>query len=213
MSELRWHPLLGEWVIIADERRERPFLPEGSCPLCPGVLEIPGEFEVVSFENRFPALVRAPGEPRVAGGGPLRVWRNRGVCEVLVYTPEHDLPASALSPERMETLVRVWVDRYEDLGRLPFVRYVFIFENRGREIGVSLVHPHGQIYAFPFVPPIPRRELDRARAHWRRRGRCLFCAILEEERRAGVHVVFENERFVAFVPFFARFPYEVHPLP
>ena len=93
------------------------------------------------------------------------------------------------------------------------MRYVFIFENRGREIGVSLVHPHGQIYAFPFVPPIPRRELDRARAHWRRRGRCLFCAILEEERRAGVRVVFENERFVVFVPFFARIPYEVHPLP
>lgn len=110
-------------------------------------------------------------------------------------------------------LIRVWADRYEDLGRLPFVRYVFIFENRGREIGVSLTHPHGQIYAFPFVPPIPRRELERSRAYWRERGRCLFCDILAEERRAGSRVVFENARFVAFVPFFARFPYEVHLLP
>ena len=106
----------------------------------------------------------------------------RGVCEVVVYSPQHDATLTQLPESELRNLIAVWADRYAELGALPYVEYVYVFENKGREIVVTLQHPHGQIYALPFVPPIPRRELDAAREHLARTGRCLFCDIVERER-------------------------------
>jgi UDPglucose--hexose-1-phosphate uridylyltransferase len=111
---------------------------------------------------------------------------------------------------RIRNLVEVWADRYEELGALPFVEYVFVFENKGEAIGVTLHHPHGQIYAYPFVPPRPKKELEAARAHRRETGNCLHCDLLAGEVDDGRRVVAEGEHFVAFVPFYAHFPYEAH---
>jgi len=213
MAELRWNPILGEWVIVADVRQDRPVLPRDSCPLCPGGLEVPRDYYIVSFENRFPSLERAPKAPSIKGDDLYRVRRNRGVCEVLLYTSEHDLAPSQLDLSRMEDLVEVWVDRHTELSKHDFVKYVFIFENRGEVIGVTLSHPHGQIYAFPFIPPLIRRELRRAKLYYKRKGKCLFCEVLRRERASGARIIYENEGFIAFVPFYARFPYEVHLYP
>lgn len=213
MPELRWNPILKEWTIIADERQDRPVLPQEACPLCPGILEVPKDYYIVSFENRFPALVREPQEPGIEGDGLYRVRKNQGICEVLLYTSEHDLAPSQLSLSRMRDLVEVWVDRFRELSQYDFVKYIFIFENRGEQIGVTLSHPHGQIYAFPFMPPVIKRELESARVYQREKGRCLFCEIIEKERIYQERVIYEDDRFIAFVPFFARFPYEVHIYP
>ncbi len=220
MSELRWHPVLREWVITATQRQDRTFLPPRDyCPLCPTK---PGGFEtelarpryaIAVFENRFPSLRREPPEPAVAPGGPFEVRPAAGVCEVVVYTPEHDTTLAQQSVEHIRRLLAVWTDRYRELGALPYVEYVFIFENKGEVIGVTLNHPHGQIYAYPFVPPIAARQLASSRTHQEETGNCLFCDLLARERSDGRRVVSEDEHTTAVIPFYARWPYEVHITP
>lgn len=133
-----------------------------------------------------------------------------GVCEVVVYTPEHKGSLTTQPLSRIRRLVEVWADRYAELGARPEINYVLIFENKGEIIGVTLHHPHGQIYAYPFIPPIPQRELHAAAEHRAQMGSCLFCDLLTQERADGRRLLTENDHFTAFVPFFARWPYEVH---
>jgi UDPglucose--hexose-1-phosphate uridylyltransferase len=217
VSELRWNPLLGEWVATATHRQERTFLPPPDhCPLDPTApggfpTEIPEPtYDIVAFENRFPSLRPDPPPPAVEGDDLYPVAPARGVCEVVVYTPKHSSTLADEPVEQVYKLVRVWTDRFVALSALPFVKYVFIFENKGEAIGVTLHHPHGQIYAYPFVPPRVARELEQSLAHREKTGRCLVCDIAAEELRDGRRVVLRNESFVAYVPFFARYPYEVH---
>jgi len=217
VSELRWNPLRGEWVVTATHRQERTFLPPADfCPLCPTrpggfQTEIPEPtYDIVTFENRFPSLQDEPPAPAVEGTDLYPVEPACGLCEVVVYTPHHSATLADEPVAQIYKLVKVWADRFEELGAKDFARYVLIFENKGEVIGVTLHHPHGQIYAFPFVPPHVARELEQARAHQARTGRCLLCDVLAEERRARSRIVVENESFSAYVPFFARWPYEVH---
>jgi UDPglucose--hexose-1-phosphate uridylyltransferase len=217
MSELRWHPLLGEWVATATHRQGRTFLPPADfCPLCPTKpggfpTEVPeATYDIAVFENRFPSLEREPPEPAVEGTELYPVRPAQGVCEVVLYSPRHTSTLAAEPVEQLYKLVLVWTDRFRELGALPFVDYVFAFENKGEAIGVTLHHPHGQIYAYPFVPPRIARELEQARAHREQTGRCLLCDIVNEERSDGRRLVTANASFVAYIPFFARYPYEVH---
>jgi UDPglucose--hexose-1-phosphate uridylyltransferase len=196
VSELRFEELRGEQVVYAIHRQERTFLPtRDHCPLCatkPGgpETEIPfPTFEIAVFENRFPAF-EAP----------------EGAAEVVVYTDDHDGSFGALAPERAEALMWVWRQRYEELGAREDVDYVFIFENRGVEVGVTLRHPHGQIYAYPFMPPVPRLEL----AADERLGGCAPCALLKTELTDRRRIVYENDGVVVYVPYAARWAYEAH---
>ncbi|MBA3441402.1 MAG: galactose-1-phosphate uridylyltransferase [Pyrinomonadaceae bacterium] len=217
MSELRWNPLLGEWVATATHRQDRTFLPPPDfCPLCPTKpggfpTEVPEPtYDIVVFENRFPSLRPVPPPPAIEGSELYPVRPAEGVCEVVVYTPNHTSTLAAEPVEQIHKLIQVWTDRFRELGKLDFVDYVFIFENKGEAIGVTLHHPHGQIYAYPFIPPHIARELEQSRLHTEQTKRCLICDIKAEEQRDGRRIVAENESFVAVVPFFARWPYEVH---
>ena len=217
MSELRWNPLLGEWLATATKRQDRTFLPPADfCPLCPTKpggfpTEVPeSSYDIVAFENKFPSLRTHPEPPAIEGTELYPVLPSKGVCEVVVYTPHHASSLAAEPVEQIDKLVRVWTDRFAELGALAFVRYVFIFENKGEAIGVTLHHPHGQIYAYPFTPPRVARELEQSKLYQERQGSCLMCDIVGEERRMGRRVVAENGSFVATVPFFARWPYETH---
>jgi len=196
LTELRFNELRGEQVDYAIHRQERTFLPDRAhCPLDPTRAGMPATeipfpaFEIAVFDNRFPAFV-AP----------------HGAAEVVVYTDEHDGSLASLAPERAEALMWVWRHRYLELGARPDVEYVFIFENRGVEVGVTLHHPHGQIYAYPFMPPVPALES----AADQRAGGCAPCVLLAEELRDGRRVILENDALVAYVPWAARWGYEVH---
>jgi UDPglucose--hexose-1-phosphate uridylyltransferase len=196
MTELRFNELRGEQVDYAIHRQERTFLPSREhCPLDPTrpggpPTEIPfPAFEIAVFDNRFPAF-EAP----------------HGAAEVVVYTDSHDGSFATLSPQRAEDLMWVWRHRYQELGSRDEVDYVFIFENRGVEVGVTLHHPHGQIYGYPFVPPVPALEI----AADQRLGGCAPCALLAAELEDGGRVVYENDAVVAYVPYAARWAYEVH---
>lgn len=207
-------------MITATHRQERTFFPpDNYCPLCPTregsfPTEVPlPEYELVTFENKFPSLRRCPPEPAVLETDLFKVRPARGVCEVVLYSPEHTGSLTDKSEIEIERLIHVWTDKYLELGDLDFVDYVFIFENKGKEIGVTLTHPHGQIYAYPFVPPVIATELKASRRHKRKTGRCLICDIINEELKDGRRLVVQNDHHVAVVPFYARYPYEVHIIP
>jgi len=211
MPELRFSALRREWVAYAGERNERTFLPTTFCPLCPsgpdGPTEVPlSDFEVVVFENRFPAF----GPDLGPDGRPLRPPSTG--CELVVYTSEHEATLAGLPVERVRLLVEVWANRYRDLGARPEVAYVFVFENKGVEMGDTLHHPHGQIYAMPVIPPVAALELRSAAEHLQATGRCLHCDQTALEI-AGPRSVFVEEGMVAFVPQAARWPYEIHLYP
>ncbi|CAL9544842.1 galactose-1-phosphate uridylyltransferase [Streptomyces sp. enrichment culture] len=201
-SEIRRDPLLGDAVAIASHRQGRTYHPPADeCPLCPThgdrLSEIPdSSYDVVVFENRFPSL---------AG--------DSGRCEVVCFTPDHDASFADLTPEQARLVLDAWTDRTAELSHLPSVEQVFCFENRGAEIGVTLGHPHGQIYAYPFTTPRTALMLRSLAAHKEATGgENLFDAVLEREL-ADERVVLEGEHWVAFVPYAAHWPYEVHLYP
>ncbi|CAL9470095.1 galactose-1-phosphate uridylyltransferase [Streptomyces sp. enrichment culture] len=201
-SEVRRDPLLGDTVAIASHRQGRTYHPPADeCPLCPSqgerLSEIPDtSYDVVVFENRFPSL---------AG--------DSGRCEVVCFTSEHTASFADLTEEQARLVLDAWTDRTSELSHLPSVEQVFCFENRGAEIGVTLQHPHGQIYAYPFTTPRTAAMLRQLAAHKDATGgENLFDAVLESEL-AGERVVLEGEHWVAFVPYAAHWPYEVHLYP
>jgi UDPglucose--hexose-1-phosphate uridylyltransferase len=218
LPTLRYDALLDEWVGLADHRHDRTYLPpDDQCPLCPSTRERPTEipatsYDVVVFENRFPALAALATPPELGPDLP-RQRAGVGRCEVVCFTADHDSSFSALTQKRVGTVIEAWTDRTLTLSALPHVEQVFCFENRGAEIGVTLSHPHGQIYAYPFVTPRTRQMLNAARAYRERTWRNLFADVLAAERRSGERVVARGEHWTAFVPFAARWPLEVHVYP
>lgn len=222
--------LAGEWVVIAAARQDRTFLPPADqCPLCPSLgdrlSEVPAsDYDVVVFENRFPSLRGVWHDmPDLAGltprgeapPGTLAAQRaSVGRCEVVCFTSDHNSAFAALTPERVRTVVEAWADRTRTLGDLPGVEQVYCFENRGEEIGVTLHHPHGQIYAFPFVTPKTERMLQQAWTYTSdNNGANLFDDLVQRELNVGTRVVARNDDWVAFVPEAARWPYEVRLFP
>ena len=185
-------------------------MPAESCPFCPGSGSVPDDYDVHIYPNDFPAFSIPPPDPSIAGDDFYRVARSHGKCDIVLYHPDHNTSLPQLPLDHLTRLVRLWRKRFSELKATPGIRYVLIFENKGAVIGVTMPHPHGQIYAFPFIPPRLERELEAARAHYRSRRRCLFCEVLKKERRSKLRLVAENGAFTAFVPFYARWPYEVH---
>jgi UDPglucose--hexose-1-phosphate uridylyltransferase len=201
-AQTRFDQVQGEWIAIAAHRQNRTYKPPADqCPLCPSsgdrLTEIPApDYEVAVFENRFPSL-----------GGP-----DGGRCEVVCFTPEHDKSFADLSEAQTALVLEAWTDRTAELLARPDVQQVYMFENRGEEIGVTLAHPHGQIYAFPYLAPKMDRALANATAYRARTGRNLFDDVLAAES-AQERVIEENEHWIAFTPYAARWPYEAHLYP
>ncbi|MBC2681288.1 galactose-1-phosphate uridylyltransferase [Corynebacterium anserum] len=220
-SEMRQDPLTGQWYVYAAHRMNRTFMPPANenplAPTKPGELptEIPADdYNVVVFENRFPSLsmhMEVPeGYAREVDGEPLFGRRPAlGRCEVVCFTPDVTHSFKDLPYERARTVVEAWAHRTEALSALPGIRYVYPFENRGKEIGVTLQHPHGQIYSYPFLPPRAAEVAERAAAFREMTSKDLFDAILAAEKASGRRVLVEGEHFTAFVPAAAKWPVEV----
>lgn len=213
-TELRRDPLLDEWVVVAGHRQARTFLPPTSeCPLCPThddqLTEIPeSDYEVVVFENRFPSLTQhVPAGDPVPGDPTTR--QGFGRCEVVCFTSDHGSSLAQVAPERLRLVLEAWIDRDRVLSAIPGVEYVFVFENRGMEIGVTLSHPHGQIYAYPFVPPRDQQMREAARAYRERTGRPLYADVIAAEEQDGTRIVHDGEHWIGFVPRAARWPFEI----
>jgi UDPglucose--hexose-1-phosphate uridylyltransferase len=212
-AHLRWHPLRGEWVAYAGHRQHRTFLPPFEYnPLAASSsqghpTEVPaGPWEVAVFENLFPTLsMTSHSPPELA----IPTAPGVGVCEVVVFTQDSNASLGTLPLFHIELLIDVWADRYEELGALPEVKYVYPFENRGVEVGVTLHHPHGQVYAYPFLPPVPARELEQQSTYYNRYGRGLLEDLVARELADRVRVIYRGPHVAAFMPICARYSYEV----
>ncbi|WAX57940.1 galactose-1-phosphate uridylyltransferase [Jatrophihabitans cynanchi] len=219
-SQVRWDPLFHAHTVIADHRQSRIFRPPANlCPLCPtrdGMhTEVPAaDYEVVVFENRFPAFAvdSAQTVPRVTTP-PFQSAPGDGRCEVVCFTAQHAGSFARLTHAQARVVIDAWADRTRALSEIGSIEYVFCFENRGADIGVTLSHPHGQIYGYPFVPPRFYNAARTARRHRERTGRCLQCELLAAELGAGERIVSESAHWVAYVPFAARWPYEMRVVP
>jgi UDPglucose--hexose-1-phosphate uridylyltransferase len=212
MRELRYNPLLDTWTMVAANRQNRPHLPTETCPFCPESGKVPSEFDVLLYPNDFPTLDTTPPHPveQVQSlHSPYTTQPAYGYCEVVLYSPNHDSHLATLPLRHTEALVRLWRERTQVLTRDPKIRYVFPFENRGVEVGVTIHHPHGQLYAYPFVPLKIATELRQARSYFERTSRNLFDDMNETERRSKTRVLLENDYFIAYLPHFTDYPYGV----
>jgi UDPglucose--hexose-1-phosphate uridylyltransferase len=221
IGEMRLDPLNNEWVVMAAHRQGRIFLPPKElnplAPSRPGFLtEIPeSDYEVVVFDNRSPSLrspessVTIPQEidfetPPIPAAGK---------CEVVCFTSNYEASFKDLSDHQIRTVLEAWRDRVAELSQVPYIQHIAPFENRGEEVGVTLSHPHGQIYAYPYLPPRTEKMLAAATKHMKRTGRVLLDDILAREIKDEVRVIAKNSEWVAYVPYAARYPFEIHVAP
>jgi UDPglucose--hexose-1-phosphate uridylyltransferase len=210
---LRWHPLRGEWVAYASHRQGRTFMPPPEYnPLAPTSnpnfpTELPqGKYDVAVFDNRFPSMnLTANNPPHMI----VETLPANGACEVVVFTQDANASLSSLQLDHLELLFQVWGDRTRELGSNPQIQYVLPFENKGVEVGVTLHHPHGQIYAYPFVPPVPARMLAMQQQYYQEHGRGLLQDLIQQEIADNQRIIYQDEEAIAFVPVCARYPYEV----
>lgn len=227
-ATMRQDVLTGDWITFATARQNRVMMPSADAdPLAPQTpsnpSEVPAQYDVAVFENRSPAfgpaLIEAVGGVPAARNAPrglddlaeLGIGRTRtsiGRCEVVCFSPDHEGSFGTQSVTRARTVIEAWADRTAALSALPGIQQVFPFENRGEAIGVTLPHPHGQIYAYPYVTPRTQRLLDSID----RTAPDLMTRVLDSERDSD-RVVLQGEHWTAFVPFAARWPLEVHLMP
>lgn len=213
MHELRWNPVMQTWVMLASGREKRPLMPENYCPFCPGSKQVPNDYDVFAYQNDWPILSTTPPETTELPDSFFKNTPAYGRCEVLLYTSDHNSSLAGLSSENMGKLVDLWVDRHTAFAADEKVQYVFIFENRGPEIGATILHPHGQIYGFPFIPKKIEIELEGCKTFYAKEGKNLYREMLAGELRDGSRIVDENDSFVTFVPYFAEYPYQVYIMP
>ena len=220
LSEQRYDQLRGEWVVIASQRQNRTFRPaQAQCPLDPSSegnrTEIPApDYDVVVFENRFSSLGAQPADPAHPADDGLMLTRPAaGRCEVICFSPDHGASFADLAPAHAQIVLAAWTDRSTELARLPGVEQVYCFENRGAEIGATLSHPHGQIFAYPYDTPRTERMLAACAGYRQRTGGNLFDDLLAAEEGDGTRIVAAGQHWTAFVPHAAHWPYEVHLYP
>ncbi|MEF9852586.1 MAG: galactose-1-phosphate uridylyltransferase [Hydrogenoanaerobacterium sp.] len=212
MAELRWHPFTQDWVMIASHRQARPQMPKDWCPFCPGENndKLPKDYDVYEYDNDFPALSNNPPVPDDVANGFFKTAEAYGKCEVILYSPGHETTIPQLSDEHMTKLVELWSSRFTELSKDEKVKYIFIFENRGDLVGVTMPHPHGQIYAYPFVPKKIELEVKSAKEHLAKNDECIYCRMLKEELAFSKRVIFTTKYFTVFLPFFTEYPYGVY---
>jgi UDPglucose--hexose-1-phosphate uridylyltransferase len=207
-GEFRFDGLTRRWVNIVGHRQARPNLPSTGCPFCVGGLEAPEPYQVRAFGNRWPAL--EPGSPidlaRAEADGTTTLPAV-GATEVILYSPDHDASMSTLDSEQLRAVIDLWADRTDSLLARPEIEYVLVFENRGPDVGATIHHPHGQIYAYPFVPPEPAAEADANRAHG-----CASCTEISLES-AGERIVHESPTWIAYVPFASGYSFGIRITP
>ncbi|MHC1694503.1 MAG: galactose-1-phosphate uridylyltransferase [Eubacteriales bacterium] len=214
MAELRWNPMIKDWVMIASHRQNRPLSPKDWCPFCPGEgKNVPADYDVLKYDNDFPALSPNPPVPDEGIDGDGSVYKKLpayGKCEVILYSPDHKASLCSLPLGHIEKLVELWSSRFKELSSDELVKYVFIFENRGAVVGTTMPHPHGQIYAYSVIPKKIELEVEAAREHKSETGHCLFCDMNNAEEDFGGRIIFENESFLAYIPYFCEYPYGVY---
>ncbi len=212
MAEMRYNPLTNDWIMIASHRQNRPQMPKNWCPFCPSEdnKKVPKTYDVLKYDNDFPALSQNPPTPDDVKTDFYKTSSAYGKCEVILYSEEHTKTLPELSEEHIRKLVDLWTERFVELKKDENIKYIFIFENRGDVVGVTMPHPHGQIYGYPYVPKKLQLETENSKKYKDETGNCMICDMLKDEMKYGERVVIENDSFCAFLPFFSEYPYGMY---
>ncbi|MHA1562254.1 MAG: galactose-1-phosphate uridylyltransferase [Promethearchaeota archaeon] len=221
-SQYRWDPFQKEWIIYAPKRNLRPFQgkkyekePKKSwtCPFCPDAPEGSGKWIVKQLPNRFASLDENKNFLiEEITGSFKKTAPNYGKCEVILYSQDHNASFGTLDHQNIVALIKLWQDRFEAIKKMKDMKYIFIMENRGKEIGNSMTHPHGQIFSFPFIPPKIEKEYLAFKQYKEEKNSCILCDILKEELKNGDNsrIICENEDFLAIIPYYAHWAFEIH---
>lgn len=211
MPEFRWNPLLDTYTLVATNRQHRPHLSKDYCPFCPGSGNVPKQYDVLAYPNDFPVMsLDVKGEKgRVKSEGIFRRAEAVGQCEVILYSPEHTKQFYQLSEEHVLKIVELWAERFKTLSADKRIKYIFEFENRGEEVGVTMHHPHGQLYAYSFIPTKIREELNNSKKYYAQHGTNLFADLNKAEKKHKQRIVYENKSFIAYIPYFTDYPFGV----
>jgi UDPglucose--hexose-1-phosphate uridylyltransferase len=213
MAEFRYNPLLDDWTIVNGARQKRPDMPKDYCAFCPGSGKVPDDYTVFKYDNDWPSMSLNPAEPDPVANAFFKTRPSYGKCEVILYSPEHNASIWDLTPEHVQKLVRLWKDRWTELSQDEKIKYILIFENRGAEVGTTQPHPHGQLYAYGYLPLRIRLELLQCKSYYKETGESLLLRLRDEEIAFGQRVFLENEHFVCFLPFYTDWPYGCYVLP
>ena len=228
-SHRRFNPLTDEWVLVSPHRAVRPWqgqvdkVPpakileyDPDCYLCPGNeraggIHNPRYTDTFVFENDFAALKpNVPGDRvDVENKGLLVAQGEPGICRVMCFSPRHDLTQSTMPVPDIEAVIRTWTAQFQELGAMPRINHVQVFENRGAAMGASNPHPHCQIWSTSSIPEIPQKELAAQRSFLDKNKSCLLCEYSTLEERQKIRIVGQNEDFIALVPFWAVWPFEI----
>ena len=210
MSELRYNPLLDTWVMHAPNRQERPHLPEDWCPFCFTSGKVPKDFIVLKYDNDFPVLSTNPDAINRIESNIYLNAKAYGKCEIILYTSQHSTKFYELELFHLKELIKLWKTRYVELSQDENIKYIHIFENKGEEVGVTIHHPHGQIYAHSWLPPKIETELVNSKLYYEENNTVLLNDITNEELQSKKRIIIENESFVAFIPYFSDYPFGVY---
>lgn len=214
MAELRYNQLLGDYVMIASHRQSRPQMPKDYCPFCPGSGKVPDDYDVFAYDNDFPALLPKPPTPDDVDNGSLfNTSPSFGKCEVILYSKDHNKTLPDLSVEHITKLVDLLQTRIKEISKDKHIKYIMPFENKGEVVGVTIPHPHGQIYGYSWIPQRIKQKIEMMNRYYEKSGNCLLCEMLKEEIEDGRRIIFENNSFVCFLPFASEYPYGVMLLP
>ncbi len=227
----RYNPLADEWVLVSPHRSKRPWqgqqeqiaVPEkkpfsSNCYLCPGVQRASGKVnpdyrDTLVFTNDFSALLPDNTEKAEKDTPLFKARPETGVCRVICFSPRHDLTIALMQHDQVRKVVDTFQHEFKNLGEKKQINYVQIFENRGESMGCSNEHPHGQIWATGEIPTLPAKELKNQRQYLKANSRCMLCDYVNQERIRAERIIFENNSFVALVPYWAVWPFETMILP
>lgn len=209
MPELRWNPLLDTYTMVATNRQQRPHLPKDYCAFCPSQNKNLPNYDVLAYDNDFPALNLNAEKPLDSHSSILKSRAAVGKCEVILYSPDHHTQLYKLSDEHLLKIADLWANRFRELSKDKRIKYIFEFENHGEEVGVTIHHPHGQLYAYSFLPSKIREELNNSKKYYKKFNRNLFDDLNKAEKKEKKRIVFENSNFICYIPYFTDYPFGV----
>lgn len=213
MAEFRYNPLIDDWTIVAGNRQNRPDMPKNYCAFCPGSGKVPDNYTVLKYDNDWPSMQPNPPEIDDVATNFYQAKKSFGKAEVILYSPDHNASLWHLSVEHLTELVNLWKERFLEIKKDKNIEYILIFENRGREVGTTQPHPHGQIYGYGFMPLRIKLELENSKKYYQENKESLILKIRDEELKVKDRIIMENDEFVVFLPYYTDYPYGCYIVP
>ncbi|MHA1686957.1 MAG: galactose-1-phosphate uridylyltransferase [Candidatus Heimdallarchaeaceae archaeon] len=208
-SEIRKNPFTGDWIIYSQSRQKRPDRDDDYCPFCAGGEDYNDFSKPKVIPNKYPALDPEVNFHAYRLGPFLEKQTGFGHCQIVVYTQVHNTKFYKLDHEKVLEIFQTWIKATRELKKQQNIQYVLPFENYGAEVGATLLHPHGQLYGFPFIPNEINKEFAKLVEYKHKTGKCMTCVYLAEEQKRKERIIYEDDFILILVPFFAKYAYDI----